>query len=115
MLSLEMEDDAVWGIHFGFSLLRPEEPQPTPVYLTVPFHHAAGGGGNGNNDDRDRMVLLNDGNLVVIDASRRQLWSSETANVAPGPYTLTMQDDGDCVLFGGSGVRLWASGTSGWG
>lgn len=95
-LALYMEDDAVWAI-----------------YLTSP--HPAPATSEEGDDSHDRLVLLSDGNLVAMDCSLRHVWSSNTANAAPGPYTLTLQDDGDCVLFAGGGVRLWATGTAGWG
>lgn len=65
-------------------------------------------------DDPIRLFLQSDGNLVAVDVSSRLLWSTETADKAPGPYVLAMQNDGDCVLYGNRGVRLWATKTRGW-
>ena len=62
-----------------------------------------------------RLILQKDGNLVALDSSYRLVWESKTANKAPGPYTLTMEDSGNCVLYGEGGVYLWATRTAGWG
>lgn len=62
-----------------------------------------------------RLILQKDGNLVAVDSSFRLVWQSNTANKAPGPYTLTMEDNGNCVLCAEGGVHLWATRTAGWG
>ncbi|CAM9310602.1 unnamed protein product [Laminaria digitata] len=56
-----------------------------------------------------RLVLQKNGDLVAYDASSRAFWSSDTANCGPAPYTLSMQDDGHCVLYDGGWVPRWAT------
>eukprot|EP00903_Cladosiphon_okamuranus_P017067 g15729.t1 len=56
-----------------------------------------------------RLVLQKNGDLVAYDSSSRAFWSSETANCGPMPYTLTLKDDGNCVLFDGRWVARWAT------
>lgn len=56
-----------------------------------------------------RLVLQKNGDLVAYDSSSRAFWSSETANCGPAPYTLTLKDDGNCVLFDGRWVARWAT------
>ncbi|CAB1110679.1 unnamed protein product [Ectocarpus sp. CCAP 1310/34] len=56
-----------------------------------------------------RLVLQKNGDLVGYDSSGRVFWSSETAKCGPPPYTLTMQDDGQCVLFDGRWKARWAT------
>ncbi|CAN0243197.1 unnamed protein product, partial [Ectocarpus sp. 4 AP-2014] len=56
-----------------------------------------------------RLVLQKNGDLVGYDSAARVFWSSETANCGPPPYTLTMQDDGQCVLFDGRWKARWAT------
>lgn len=56
-----------------------------------------------------RLVLQKNGDLVAYDSSSRAFWSSDTANCGPAPYTLTLKDDGNCVLFDGRWVARWAT------
>jgi len=78
-----------------------------------------------------RLVLQDDGNLVVVTASGNQIWSNNTAqsrdrlNVGdrlnPGDklqssnelYSLVYQTDGNLVLYTADSRALWASGTNG--
>jgi hypothetical protein len=53
-----------------------------------------------------------DGNLVFTDTYvRTTLWSTNTAGTAPGQVVL--QDDGNLVVYDGTGMFRWASGTAG--
>lgn len=61
-----------------------------------------------------RLILQKDGNLVAVDSSFRLVWESNTANKAPGPYTLSMENNGNCVLCAEGGVHLWATRTARW-
>lgn len=90
-LVLYMEEDAVWAI-----------------YLTSRSHPF-------EIDSPVRLVLQSDGNLVAVDSSSAFVWQSSTSNIAPGPYTLKMHNDGNCALYGEGGVSLWATRTQGWG
>lgn len=56
-----------------------------------------------------RLVLQKNGDLVAYDSASRVFWSSDTANCGPAPYTLTLKDDGNCVLFDGGLVARWAT------
>lgn len=56
-----------------------------------------------------RLVLQKNGDLVAYDSSSRVFWSSETADCGPMPYTLTLKDDGNCVLFDGHWIARWAT------
>lgn len=90
-LVLYMEEDAVWAIYLT--------SRPHPYETDTPV----------------RLVLQSDGNLVAVDSSFAFVWESDTSNIAAGPYTLKMNNDGNCVLCGGEGVTLWATRTQGWG
>lgn len=61
-----------------------------------------------------RLILQKDGNLVAVDSSYRLVWESKTANKAPGPYTLKMENNGNCTLRAEGGVYLWATCTARW-
>lgn len=65
-------------------------------------------------DPNTRLVLGNDGNLLIVRDGRWITWSSKSACGAPGPFTLAMQDDGNCILFDGDWTVRWATKTSGW-
>lgn len=89
-LFLYTEDAAIWAI-YTFSQCSPRP------------------------DDDAKLVVKSDGNLVVVHKTRGVVWSTESANGAPGPFRLVLQNDGDCVLFNGNGGVQWATRTSGWG
>ena len=42
-----------------------------------------------------------------------QIWASDTGSKGRPPYVLTMQDDGNAVVYDGDGAALWSSGTNG--
>ncbi|OFW14125.1 MAG: hypothetical protein A3F70_01345 [Acidobacteria bacterium RIFCSPLOWO2_12_FULL_67_14] len=53
-----------------------------------------------------------DGNLVLYDdVARRDLWSTNTALTSAG--FLTVQPDGNLVLYNAQSRDMWSSGTSG--
>jgi hypothetical protein len=60
---------------------------------------------------RYRLVLQKDGNLVLYDARRHPLWSSNT----DGQHVekCVMQRDGNLVLYHRNGQPVWASNTVG--
>lgn len=66
-------------------------------------------------DERAKLVLQNDGNMVVLLDTRGCIWSSNTANTGPTPFRLTMQNDGNCALYDGRGTERWCTRTMGWG
>lgn len=63
-------------------------------------------------------VLQKDGNFVVYVSRqwipRNALWSSQTSNKPPfiGPYTLSMQTDGNVVTYDSNNRAVWASQSS---
>lgn len=62
-----------------------------------------------------RLMVQNDGNLVVYDSRDRAVWSSETSGQGEGPYLLRMQDDANLVLYDVNDTPIWASATDGQG
>lgn len=85
----------------------------------------------GTTTARSRLVLRDDGNLVIVTEDGRQLWASATREVhdrlnandklkpgdklesSNGLYQLIYQTDGNLVLYTANGRALWASGTNG--
>ena len=66
---------------------------------------------------KNRLItfkMQSDGNLV-LSQSGKALWSSNTAGVGSGPYTLAMQTDGNLVLYDANTVARWESKTGGQG
>jgi hypothetical protein len=59
-----------------------------------------------------RVVMQNDGNLVVYDVYNVALWSSGTFNKGAKPHRLVMQDDGNLVIYDGNNRATWATGTN---
>jgi len=63
-----------------------------------------------------KLLIENDGNLVLRDASNSSgstiVWSTGTANQGSGPYSLTLQTNGNLCLFDGTGTSLWCTQTS---
>lgn len=62
-----------------------------------------------------RLIVQNDGNLVIYDSRDKALWSSETNGQGEGPYLLRMQDDANLVLYDINDTPIWATGTDGQG
>jgi serine/threonine protein kinase len=62
----------------------------------------------------DRVIMQDDGNLVVVTKADSIVWDSKT-NSTQGDYFLVMQDDGNLVIYrgkrGGSAVPIWATNT----
>lgn len=92
-IALYMDEDMVWAIY----LQAMAEPNPSQTDGTI------------------RLLLQNDGNLAAVDSSLGYVWDTKTSNKAPGPYTLTMRDNGNCTLCAGGGTPLWATDTARWG
>jgi hypothetical protein len=91
---------------------------------------------SGTSDAHPRLILQNDGNLVIYGLSAK--WSSKSSQNAlfvgdgargiragewlfsgwnlasqSGTYSLNMQSDGNLVVYR-DGTSLWSSGTQGW-
>ena len=63
-----------------------------------------------NGKGGDRLILQNDGNLVLRTAAGTAVWASGTAG--KNATRLVMQDDGNLVLYSGTGSSVWATGTA---
>lgn len=63
-----------------------------------------------SNNGRYRLILQNDGNLVVY-SPNRALWNSRTQGRAPEFFTL--QNDGNLVLYGKNSRAYWTSNSQG--
>ena len=72
------------------------------------------------------MAVDGAGNVVIADSAGTPLWaptgllvpgaeltSGQSITTPGGAFRLTMQGDGNLVLYGASNSALWASGTSG--
>ena len=60
------------------------------------------------NDASDYATMQGDGNFVIY-KSNRPIWSSGTDNSARGAYRLTVQNDGDVVIYSPANKPLWAT------
>jgi len=58
-----------------------------------------------------KLVMQEDGNLVIYSADGKALWSTGTYG-NPGAYKV-MQSDGNLVIYSKDGKALWSSGTYG--
>lgn len=58
-----------------------------------------------------RLLVQNDGNLVIYDSRDTAIWNSETGGQGEAPYKLRMQGDGNLVLYDVNDQALWATGT----
>jgi hypothetical protein len=59
-----------------------------------------------------RVVMQDDGNLVVYDVYNTALWNSGTYHKGTKPHRLVMQKDGNLVLYDGKNKATWATGTN---
>jgi len=65
-----------------------------------------------------RAVMQGDGNFVIYKNqgnSQDVIWTSSTCNKGPLPCKLTMQDDGNLVIYNKNNQSTWASNTCGQG
>jgi hypothetical protein len=65
--------------------------------------------GDAVRSDRARLIMQQDGNLVVYDEYGTPRWASNT--VGSG-YRAVLQDDGNFVVYSRGGGPVWASNTS---
>jgi hypothetical protein len=76
--------------------------------------------------DPESVAVDGAGNVVIADSAGTPLWaptgllvpgaeltSGQSITTPGGAFRLTMQGDGNLVLYGASNSALWASGTSG--
>lgn len=59
----------------------------------------------------NRVVMQDDGNLVIYDAQNKAFWASGTAG--KGISSLTIQNDGNLVLYDSANRPTWYTGTQG--
>ncbi|XP_047131880.1 uncharacterized protein LOC124810920 [Hydra vulgaris] len=59
-----------------------------------------------------RVVMQNDGNLVIYDAYNRATWASGTNQKGSKPHRLVMQTDGNLVIYDGINKPTWATSTN---
>lgn len=67
---------------------------------------------DGKGQSPRRLVMQNDGNLVIYDVYGRPTWASRTDNKGAKPHRLVMQDDGNLVIYDGNNRPTWASNTA---
>jgi hypothetical protein len=58
-----------------------------------------------------RLVVQNDGNMVIYDRNGTATWSSNTWSQGVAPYRLVMQDDRNLVLYDSNNKATWSSNT----
>jgi hypothetical protein len=62
-----------------------------------------------------RGVMQQDGNLVIRDSNNSAIWvaysNPKKKKDQVGPYTFTMQDDCNAVVYNGRGKGVWSTGT----
>lgn len=59
-----------------------------------------------------RVIMQNDGSLVVYDVYNTPTWASNTFQKGAKPHRLVMQPDRNLVIYDGSGKATWASNTN---
>nr|XP_012558468.1 mannose-specific lectin-like [Hydra vulgaris] len=59
-----------------------------------------------------RVVMQNDGNLVIYDVYNRATWATGTNEQGSIPHRLVMQTDGNLVIYDGDNRPTWATGTN---
>ncbi|MFJ4618189.1 hypothetical protein [Streptomyces sp. NPDC088812] len=86
-------------------------PSATPEWTTLCVQpDQALGSGAAWSTNRTRMVMQNDGDLVIYDEDDRARWSSGTSGSGNRAY---FQGDGNLVVSDGNGTPLWHTGTQG--
>jgi uncharacterized caspase-like protein len=96
--------------------VRPPEVAPDMLVATSELRAGAdqvGAGGNRLVDLNGRFTMLirNGGDVAVVDGFQRVLWHSGTK----GADHITMQDDGNLVVYSSAGLGLWDTGARGHG
>ena len=55
-----------------------------------------------------KLVMQQDGNLVLFNTVGGSDWASNSAQSDGGPFHLVMQDDGNLVIYNSGGRSIWA-------
>ncbi len=62
-----------------------------------------------------RGVMQQDGNLLIMDSNNSPVWAANSGarkkKDQVGPYTFTMQDDCNAVVYNGKGKGIWSTAT----
>jgi len=61
-----------------------------------------------------RLVMQDNGNLIIFDVHNVKMWSTRTAGKGEKPYHLIMQIDRNLVLYDCNHQPIWASNTTKW-
>lgn len=61
-----------------------------------------------------RLIMQDNGNLVIRDANNKMIWNTHTAGKGAKPHHLIMQIDRNLVLYDGNHQPIWASNTAKW-
>ncbi|CAF3644682.1 unnamed protein product [Rotaria sp. Silwood1] len=61
-----------------------------------------------------RLIMQDNGNLVIRDVNNKVIWSTHTAGKGVKPHHLIMQIDRNLVLYDGNHQPIWASNTTKW-
>jgi hypothetical protein len=61
-----------------------------------------------------RLIMQDNGNLVIYDVNNIKIWSTRTAGKGVPPYHLIMQIDRNLVLYDCYHQPIWASNTTRW-
>jgi hypothetical protein len=98
-LVLYQDGHAIWTYGSGYKgdTMNPGEDLQPGAYLLSPDHEY-------------ELVMQTDGNLVLYNAAKEALWSSQTSG--EGSY-LVMQSDGNLVVYNATKVAQWNAGTGG--
>ncbi|NEQ42879.1 MAG: hypothetical protein F6K00_04680 [Leptolyngbya sp. SIOISBB] len=59
-----------------------------------------------------RLILMEDGNLLLLDANEQVTWASNTSKKGKSPHTLKLQNDRNLVIYDSLGQAMWASNTN---
>lgn len=93
---------------------RLEQDGELVVYMNDHFHQKnamwrskSGGKGHGPY----RLVMQDDGNLVIYDSHNKATWASGTDKKGASGHKVVMQDDGNLVLYDGNSKPTWNTGT----
>jgi len=58
-----------------------------------------------------RLVMQEDGNLVIYDIQNKDIWESGTDGKGSKGHGLVMQDDGNLVIYDGANIPIWDTNT----
>jgi hypothetical protein len=104
------------GVYVSHRMTSTSNPSSTPSVpiSTTPSNTCIGTCNStiNNTNNTCKLIMQNDGNLVLRDSNGSSLWASN----APGgtaPYKLTMQNDGNLVVRDSNGSATWASNATG--